>query len=90
MKELKKFIAEREAHAVPDKKIDTSDIPGLTAEDFARGHFKYWKPAKKSITIRIDIDNLAWLQSVGKKDYQTRLNGALRWARMNDCPVAQL
>ena len=47
MKELKKFIAEREAHAVPDKKIDTSDIPELTAEDFARGHFKYWKPAKK-------------------------------------------
>ncbi len=32
MKELKKFIAEREAHAVPDKKIDTSDISELTAD----------------------------------------------------------
>lgn len=87
MTELEKFITKCEENAVSDEQIDTSDIPELTEEDFTRGHFKYWRPAKKSITIRIDVDNLAWLQSVGKKDYQSRLNNALRWARMNNCPV---
>ena len=90
MTELDKLIAKCEANAVPDEQIDTSDFPELTEEDFARGHFKYWKPTKKCITIRIDVDLLAWLQSVGKKDYQARLNSALRWAKMNDCPVAEL
>ena len=74
---------------IPDEQIDTSDIPELTEEDFARGHFKYWKPTKKSITIRIDVDLLAWIQSPGKKDYQARLNSALRWAKMNNCPVSK-
>jgi len=90
MTELEKFITKCEANAVPDDQIDTSDIPELTESDFARGHFKYWRPMKKSITIRIDVDNLAWIQSVGKKDYQTRLNSVLRWARLNDCPITNI
>lgn len=80
-----KKVAEIEA-----KGINFDDIPELTEEDFARGHFKYLKPTKKCITIRIDVDLLVWLQSVGKKDYQARLNSALRWAKMNDCPVSKL
>lgn len=80
-----KKVAEIEA-----KGINFDDIPELTEEDFARGHFKYLKPTKKCITLRIDVDLLAWLQSVGKKDYQARLNSALRWAKMNDCPVSKL
>ncbi|WP_428771368.1 BrnA antitoxin family protein [Treponema sp. HNW] len=87
MEELKNFIARCEANAVPDEQIDTSDIPELTEGDFERGYFKYRKPMKRAVMFRIDIDNLKWLQSVGKKDYQTRLNNALRWARQNGCPL---
>lgn len=90
MKDLEKFIAKCEADAVPDDRIDTKDVPQLTEEDFARGRFKYWKPVKKSITIRIDVDNLAWLQSGGVKGYQRKTNEVIRWARMNDCPIANL
>ena len=89
MTDLEKFITKCEANSVPDSQINTDDIPELTKEDFARGHFKYWKPVKKSITFRIDLDNLAWLQSEGSKGYQTKLNEVIRWARENSCPVIQ-
>lgn len=90
MTDLEQFIAKSEANAVPDNQINTADIPELTENDFSRGHFKYWKPMKKSITIRIDIDNLAWLQSGGIKGYQKKMNEVLRWARLNGCPVGSL
>jgi len=90
MTDLDEYITKCEACAVPDSQINTTDILELTEEDFARGHFKYWKPPQKVITMRIDLDNLDWLQSVGKKNYQARLNNALRWARLNNCPVTQL
>ena len=88
MTELEK-LAKCESNAVPDSQINTKDIPELTEEDFARGHFKYWKPIKKSITFRIDLDNLSWLQSGGAKGYQTKLNEVIRWARENKCPIMQ-
>lgn len=72
------------------KGINFDDIPELTDQDFARGHFKYVRPIKKAVSFRIDLDNLNWLQSVGKKNYQTRMNGVLRWARENGCPLAQI
>ena len=87
MKDLEKFIAKCETNTIPDSQINTDDIPELTEEDFSRGHFKYWKPVKKSITFRIDIDNLSRLQSEGSKGYQTKLNDVIRWARENKCPV---
>lgn len=87
MKDLEKFIAKCEANTISDSQINTDDIPELTEEDFSRGHFKYWKPVKKSITFRIDLDNLSWLQSEGSKGYQTKLNDVIRWARENKCPV---
>jgi uncharacterized protein (DUF4415 family) len=90
MTDLEKFIAKREANAVPDSQINTKDIPELTEEDFSRGYFKYWKPMKKSITFRIDLDNLFWLQSGGVKGYQKRLNEVIRWARENSCPVMKM
>lgn len=89
MKDLEKFIAKCEENSVPDSQINTDDIPELTEEDFARGHFKYWKPVKKSITFRIDLDNLSWLKRGGSKGYQTKLNEVIRWARENQCPVIQ-
>lgn len=69
------------------KNIDFSDIPEI--KDFSNGHLRNWKPVKKSITVRIDLDNLTWLKEAGK-GYQTRLNDVLRWARQNGCPLVQL
>ncbi len=79
MRELKKFIAECEKNAIPDSQIDTSEIPELTAEDFARGHFKNWRPVKKTMTMNIDADVLAELRKSGR-GWQTRLNDFIRKA----------
>lgn len=87
MTELETLIAQCETHAIPDKDIDVSDIPELTEQDFANGSFKNWKPVKKAISVRIDLDNLEWLKR-GGDGYQKRLNEILRWARNNDCPIA--
>ena len=84
---VEKLTAEKVAE-IRAKGINFDDIPELTEEDFARGHFKYWKPVKKSITVRIDIDNLNWLKEAGK-GYQTRLNDVLRCAKMHGCPLAR-
>ncbi|MCR5252586.1 MAG: hypothetical protein K6C98_02600 [Treponema sp.] len=45
---------------------------------------------KKSITFRIELDNLSWLQSNGVKGYQSKLNNVIRWARENNCPIFEL
>jgi len=63
---------------LPDKKIDLSDLPEVL--DW-RGAVvgKFYRPIKKSVTIRIDVDVLAWLKSQGR-GYQTRINKLLRGA----------
>ena len=61
-----------------DEDIDYSDIPELTDwSNAVRG--KFYRPIKKSVTVRIDADVLAWLKSRGA-GYQTRLNAMLRQA----------
>ena len=60
------------------------DSPKLTKEQIARlrpAHEAYWNvtPVKKTISIKIDADILAVLQSLGK-GYQTRINSILRGA----------
>ena len=40
---------------------------------------KFYRPIKKSLTVRIDADVLAWLKSQGS-GYQTRINMLLRKA----------
>ena len=87
MTDLEEYIAKCEACAVPDSHINTTDIPELTEEAFARGRFKSWKPLKQSVPFRIDFDNLSWLQSKGVKGYQKRMNEVIRWARQNGCPL---
>lgn len=49
MTDLDEYITKCEACAVPDSQINTTDIPELTEEDFARGHFKYWKSLKINV-----------------------------------------
>jgi uncharacterized protein (DUF4415 family) len=70
------------------KNINLSDIPEI--KDFSTGHLRNWKPAKKPVSFRIDLDNLEWVQSTGVKGYQKKMNEVLRWARMNGCPLQSL
>jgi uncharacterized protein (DUF4415 family) len=61
-----------------DEDIDFTDIPELTGDEkFTVG--KFYRPIKKSLTVRIDADVLAWVKKQGK-GYQTRINGYLRQA----------
>lgn len=63
-----------------DEDIDFTDIPELSAEDFARGILrKNLKPVqtKQQITLRIDEDVLAWFRGRGR-GYQTQINNLLR------------
>ena|GEM_PF-481333 len=60
------------------------DSPKLTKAQIARlrpAHEAYWNvtPVKKTISIKIDADILAALQS-GGKGYQTKINSILRKA----------
>ena len=73
---------------IPDSEIDTSDSP----ECSGNGGFYYIQSLKvpqTKIYTAVDNDTLAWLKQVGK-GYQKRLNSVLRWARMNNCPIATL
>jgi uncharacterized protein (DUF4415 family) len=64
--------------ALRDDKIDFSDAPEV--RDWSRAVVgKFYRPIKKSLTIRLDADVLAWLKSQGR-GYQTRLNRLLRAA----------
>ena len=73
---------ELDAAAVrPDSEIDLSDIPEWKDRKGAiRGPF--YRPIKKSLTIRLDADVLAWLKSQGA-GYQTRINHLLRSAMLS-------
>jgi len=61
-----------------DDEIDLTDIP-MTRDWSNAVVGKFYRPIKKSLTIRIDADVLAWLKAQGK-GYQTRINGLLREA----------
>ena len=64
--------------ALPEGKIDTSDIPELPPgawKNAVRG--KWYRPVKQAVSIRLDTDVLAWLKSQGR-GYQTKVNGLLR------------
>lgn len=69
-KELAALAAQR------DEEIDLTDLPEVL--DWSGAVVgKYYKPIKKSLTIRLDADVLAWLKS-GGRGYQTRINSLLR------------
>ena len=72
------------------RKIDYSDIPELTETEALELYPKNWKPKKKAVSVRLDMDTLEWLKSPQEEGYQKRLNAALRWARMNGCPIQNL
>jgi uncharacterized protein (DUF4415 family) len=64
--------------ALRDDKIDLTDLPEVL--DWSGAVVgKYYRPLKKSLTIRLDADVLAWLKA-GGSGYQTRINKMLREA----------
>jgi uncharacterized protein (DUF4415 family) len=64
--------------ALPEDQIDTSDIPEITDADWKKMKVGlFYRPTKKSVTIRLDSDLLAWFKAKGR-GYQTAINRALR------------
>jgi uncharacterized protein (DUF4415 family) len=64
--------------AMPDSKIDYSDIPPAT------GAMRWTRPGdlvpaenKQQVTLRLDSDVLSFFKETGKR-YQSRINAALR------------
>jgi uncharacterized protein (DUF4415 family) len=78
-KDSKKQGKELAAIAVQrEQDIDLSDLPEVL--DWSGAVVgKYYRPIKKSLTIRLDADVLAWLKAQGS-GYQTRINQMLRAA----------
>ncbi len=69
--------------------IDYSDIPAHLDTPIFPYYIQSLKMPKTDIHTKIDNDTLGRLKKPGK-GYQTRLNNVLRWARMNNCPIAQM
>jgi uncharacterized protein (DUF4415 family) len=78
-KEQKRDIAAIAAKR--DEDIDFSDIP--LKLDWSKAEIgKFYRPPKKTVTMRLDADVLEWLKGFGK-GYQTRANWLLRHAMMS-------
>ncbi|KJV05108.1 BrnA antitoxin family protein [Methylocucumis oryzae] len=70
--------------AIPDEKIDYSDIPATTPEQWREAEQgRFYRPVKQQLTLRIDADVIAWYKSQGK-GYQTRINELLRQAMQEE------
>ena len=76
-KEQKADLAALEA--VPDDRIDTSELPELTDWNEARRGL-FYRPVKQQITLRLDSDVVDWFKrnAPGGRGYQTEINRALR------------
>jgi uncharacterized protein (DUF4415 family) len=66
--------------AMSDEDIDTTDIPEITDEQWARAFRPgLHRPIKQPITIRLDADIVGWFKEhAGDKPYQTEINRVLR------------
>lgn len=70
--------------AMPDEAIDTSDIPLLDDEFWKKAvRNPFYHPVKHTMTVQLDDDVLAWLQSQGT-GYQARINEILRTAMFKE------
>jgi len=64
--------------AIRGEDIDLSEMPEVL--DWSGAEIgKFYRPPKKSVTMRLDADVLDWLKGYGK-GYQTRVNFLLRHA----------
>ena len=62
---------------MPEGDINTKDIPEVDFTDGKVEIGKFYRPLKKSVTIRLDADVIAWFKEHSTK-YQTEVNQALR------------
>jgi len=60
----------------PEQQIRLDDIPEIADWTGSR-RGRFYRPLKKSISIRLDADVIAWFQSLGGK-YQSKMNEVLR------------
>ena len=67
--------------ALSDADIDCSDIP-LVLDWSGAEIGKFYRPAKKPVTMRLDVDVIKWLKASGP-GYQTKVNWLLRHAMMD-------
>ncbi len=68
----------------PDSEIDFSEIPPLKDSFWKKAvRNPFYRPVKQQLTVRLDSDVVAWLRQQGR-GYQTRLNGVLRDAMLED------
>jgi uncharacterized protein (DUF4415 family) len=80
---MKKLTKEQKRQAAviaakTDTDIDLSDAREVV--DWSGAEIgKFYRPPKKPVTMRLDIDIIKWLKSHGR-GYQTRLNALLRHA----------
>lgn len=65
--------------ALPDEKIDTSDVPEILDWSGAKRGLLY-RPVKQQITLRLDADVVAWFRATAPdgRGYQTEINRVLR------------
>ena len=66
----------RKLAALPQDKIDTSDIPALGEDLFRAATLRLPQP-KQLVSIRLDRDVLDWFKRQGK-GYQTKINAVLQ------------
>ena len=75
-KEQKREIAAMAARN--DEEIDLSEMPEIV--DWSGAEVgKFYRPPKRSVTMRVDADVIEWLKSYGP-GYQSRANMLLRHA----------
>ena len=71
----------RKLRAKRDEDIDFSDAPPVL--DWSKAEIgKFYRPAKRPVTMRLDSDVIDWLKSEGP-GYQTKANWLLRSAMLH-------
>lgn len=66
----------KEIEAIPDSKIDYSDIPETDAAFWSKAKLVRPEP-KEGVYLRLDPEVLRWFRKNGR-GYQTRINAVLR------------
>ena len=66
--------------ALPDDRIDTTDIPEVSAEAWHHASRPgLYRPLKKPVTLRLDADIVTWFKEhTQDRGYQTEINRVLR------------
>lgn len=66
--------------ALPDDRIDTTDIPEISAEAWHNARRPgLYRPLKQPVTLRLDADIVAWFKDHSQDlGYQTEINRVLR------------